>query len=204
MNDAEVVVVQTGTANLASILTGLTRAGTRPVVSNDPGMVEDAARVVLPGVGTLSAAMERLARDGLIESLRRRITRGRATLAVCLGLQMLCEGSEENDDLGGLGAVRGWVTRFGNGVRVPQLGWNRITPDDDCRLLGPGFAYFANSYRLERAPDGWVAATADYGGRFVAAMERGAILACQFHPELSGEFGLGLIERWLKAGEQKC
>ena len=83
-------------------------------------------------------------------------------------------------------------------MRVPQLGWNRIVPRDDAGMLREGYAYFANSYRLADAPSGWRAAFSDYGGPFVAAMERRGVLACQFHPELSGRFGLDLIARWLE------
>ena len=80
---------------------------------------------------------------------------------------------------------------------------NRIEPEPGCRFLKTGYAYFANSYRLRQKGDGWAAAFSDYGGPFVAAMERGDVLACQFHPELSGEFGLDLMRRWLSAGRRQ-
>jgi len=89
------------------------------------------------------------------------------------------------------------VSRFGTTVRVPQLGWNCIHPASDCQFLTEGYGYFANSYRLTEIPEGWTGAKADYGGSFVAAIERGPILACQFHPELSGKWGASLIDRWL-------
>jgi imidazole glycerol phosphate synthase glutamine amidotransferase subunit len=192
--------VRTGTANLASVLVGLERGGAAPRITEDPADVERAARLVLPGVGTLEAAMERLLARGLARPLAGRIEAGRPTLAICLGLQLLCESSAESPGLAGLGVVAGRVTRFGDGVRVPQLGWNRIECDDGCALLEPGHVYFANSYRLADAPPGWRAARAEYGGPFVAALERGPVLACQFHPELSGELGQRLLARWLAAG----
>jgi glutamine amidotransferase len=80
---------------------------------------------------------------------------------------------------------------------VPQLGWNEVVPEPDCRLLRPGFAYYANSYRLESVPAGWSGALSDHGGSFVGALERGSVLACQFHPELSSRWGADLIESWL-------
>ena len=198
----EVVVVRTGTANIASVLAGLRRAGAEARVSSDPRDVETARRAVLPGVGTVSAAMQRIDGAGLAGPLRQRILDGRPTLCVCLGLQLLASGSEESPDVLALGIVPGRVTRFTGGVRVPQLGWNRIEAGEGCRLLEDGHAYFANSYKLDETPEGWCAATADHGGRFVAAMERGSVLACQFHPELSGAWGLDLIRRWLAAGEE--
>jgi imidazole glycerol phosphate synthase glutamine amidotransferase subunit len=193
----EVVVVRTGTANTASVLAGLERAGARPAVDNQPARAAAADFLVLPGVGSLGAAMERLAADDLVAALAERIRAGRPTLAVCLGLQLLCEGSQESPGVAGLGVLAGQATRFPDGVTVPQMGWNRIQPGAGCALLRAGWAYFANSYRLQAAPDGWAAALAEHGGPFVAALERGPVLACQFHPELSGAWGLALLQRWL-------
>ena len=193
-----VVVVPTGTANLASIMAGLERAGAAPRLMVRAKEVGRAARVVLPGVGAFGAAMGRLEQDGVAKILADRVRAGRPTLAVCVGLQLLCESSEESPGVSGLGVLPGKLTRFPDRVRVPQLGWNRIEPVSRCRMLAAGHAYFANSYRLTEAPSGWRAAYADHGGRFVAGFERGPVLACQFHPELSGALGATLIERWLK------
>jgi imidazole glycerol-phosphate synthase subunit HisH len=90
------------------------------------------------------------------------------------------------------------VTRFPDSVCAPQLGWNRVVPDPPDTLLEPGYAYFANSYRLLEVPAGWSAAWSEHGGRFVAALQRGGVLACQFHAELSGKWGLDLLRRWLE------
>lgn len=191
-----VLVVRTGLANLASVLAGLRRAGAEAEVTHAPEAVLRADRVVLPGVGALGAAMETLRREGLDSALYQRIAEGRPTLCVCLGLQLLLEGSEESPGVPGLGVVPGHARRFA-GVRVPQMGWNAVAPEDGCRLLAPGHAYFANSFRLVDPPPGWAVATAEHGGPFVAAMERGPVLACQFHPELSGAWGLDLLRRWV-------
>lgn len=193
----EVVVVRTGTANLASIVAGLRRVGAEPLVTEERDVVERAERLVLPGVGTVAAAMARLKECELIDPLVERLRDGRPTLTVCLGLQLMCRESEESPGEPGLGVIRAQVTRFPSIVRVPQLGWNEITPSDELGVLRKGYVYFANSYRLRTAPPGWKVASSDYGGPFVAAMERGAVLACQFHPELSGRFGLELMARWL-------
>ena len=111
-----------------------------------------------------------------------RIDAGRPLLAVCLGLQLLAEGSEEAPGRRGLGAIAGIARRFPATVRVPQLGWNVVTPDEAFDAAPRGAAYFANSFRLVDEPgDGWNVARAEYGGRFIAAVQRGAVLACQFH-----------------------
>jgi len=195
----DVKVVRTGTANVASVLAALGRVGARAEVIEDGTEVERAALLVLPGVGTLDAAMKRLREHALVEPLKQRLAAGRPTLAICLGMQLLCRGSEENPGQPGLAVIDAEATRFPDTVRVPQLGWNRVDPGPGCRLLKPGYAYFANSFRLERVPEGWVGALAGYGGPFVAALEKQGVLACQFHPELSGSWGLGLIRQWLEA-----
>jgi imidazole glycerol phosphate synthase glutamine amidotransferase subunit len=194
----EVAVVPTGTANLASVRAALARLGARPVVAEGEAMVADASHVVLPGVGSFGAAMAGLREAGLDRALVERVRAGRPTLAMCVGLQVLFEGSEESPEARGLGVLPGRVGRFPETVRVPQFGWNPITPEAGCRLVMPGHAYFANSYRVIEA-SGCAIATADHGGRFVAALERDGVLACQFHPELSGAYGHELIARWLAA-----
>jgi len=196
----DVLIVQTGTANTASVMAGLTRVDAAPVLGADPEAIRTADRVVLPGVGALAAAMDRLRADDLVDALRERVATGRPTLAICLGLQLLCESSEESPGVDGLGSIPVRVTRYPDTVLVPQMGWNQVDPDPSCRYLKEGFAYFANSYRLEDVPPGWSAAWSDHGGRFVAAAERGDVLACQFHPELSGALGHLLLTRWIEGG----
>lgn len=196
MSANDVMVVRTGTANLASVCTGLQRIGARPQLTNDPAAIENAHVAVLPGVGAFGAAMKPLRDAGLDNVLAERIRAGRPTLAVCVGLQLLCESSTESPGVSGLGVIPGRIERFPNSLRVPQLGWNRVVANGGS-LVESGYAYFANSYRLPTTPPGWTAAHADYGGRFVAALEWGNVLACQFHPELSGVWGVALLRRWL-------
>jgi imidazole glycerol-phosphate synthase subunit HisH len=193
-----VVVVPTGTANLASVRAALDRLGTRSRLAADAAMIEDAAYVLLPGVGSFGAAMAGLREARLEAVLAARVSAGRPTLAMCVGLQVLFEASDESPDARGLAALSGRVARFPDSVRVPQFGWNRVEPEPGCRFVQPGYAYFANSYRVPEA-SGCRVAMADHGGRFVAALERGGVLACQFHPELSGAYGHELIGRWLEA-----
>ncbi len=192
----QVVVVPTGTANTASVIAAFKRLDAEPVLAADPRVVEEADRVVLPGVGAFAPAIKRIDQLGMREVLTTRIEGGRPTLAICLGMQLLCATSEESPDSVGLGIVPETVIRFAAELRVPQLGWNMVEPDGSTSVE-PGWAYFANSYKVPQLPEGWSGSTTDYGGRFVSAMERGAILACQFHPELSGAWGSNLLQRWL-------
>ncbi len=195
----KVHVVRTGVANLASVLAGLERVGAEPILTTDADEAWSADRLVLPGVGAFGAAMAELRRLGLTAVLRERFAGGRPTLTVCLGLQLLALSSEESPGEAGLGVVDAPVTRFTGDVRVPQMGWNEVSPMPGSRWVEPGFAYFANTYKLDRIPPGWTGATADHGGSFVAALERGDALACQFHPELSGAWGAALVRRWVEA-----
>jgi len=193
----EVLVVRTGVANVASVLAGLTKAGAVPHLSDDAGAVRAARAVVLPGVGAFAAGVKSLAARQLDLAIAERVRDSRPLLAVCLGLQLLLEASEEGPGERGLAVVPGVARRFQGDVRVPQLGWNRVVPAPECQLLREGHAYFANSYRLAEPPPGFASAMTDHGGPFVAAFERGPLLACQFHPELSGTWGIDLLRRWV-------
>jgi len=194
----EVVVVPTGTANIASVTAAFRRLGTNLRAVETSAEIRQTDHLVLPGVGAFGAAMGRIEEGGWREALIERIGEGRPTLAICLGMQLLCEKSEESSGVSGLGVVPGMVSRFPGDITVPQLGWNEVVPQPECRFVTPGWAYFANSYRCTSADGGWLSAQTAYGGTFVSAMERGDVLACQFHPELSGEWGSDLLRRWLE------
>jgi imidazole glycerol-phosphate synthase subunit HisH len=200
----EVLVVPTGAANLASVLSAMKRAGARARVAFDPGEIEDARLVVVPGVGSFGAAMAKLREAGTSGAIATRVRSGGATLGICLGMQIMFEESEESPGVAGLGVLSGKVERFVGAResqgrwRVPQMGWNNVEAGGGG-VIEPGAAYFANSYRVAAAPTGWVAATAEHAGRFVAGLEREAVVLCQFHPELSGAWGQAFIRRWIAA-----
>lgn len=195
----DLVVAATGTANLASVWAVLERLGAKPTLAESADDVRAARRVVLPGVGTYRAAMRRLAEDGLVDALRSHAQARRPTLAVCLGFQLLFESSEESPGVAGLGVWPHAVRALPDAVRRPHLGWNEVAPTPGCRWLTPGEAYFAHSF--------WAAPVADlprrgettYASTFVAAVEDEGILATQFHPELSGPWGLELLRSWLES-----
>ncbi|PYP17792.1 MAG: hypothetical protein DMD54_07115 [Gemmatimonadetes bacterium] len=195
MNDA--VIVDSGVANLASIAGALRRLDATVVVTADPTAVREATRVVLPGVGAFGAGIAALRSGGLDVAIREAASRGTSLLGICLGMQLLCEGSDEAPGVAGLGLVEGTCRRLPPDVRVPHLGWNTVTPAPEARFVSSGVAAFANSYALHESPEGWTPAWTTHGVPFVAALERGPILACQFHPELSGAYGAALLERWL-------
>jgi imidazole glycerol phosphate synthase glutamine amidotransferase subunit len=197
-----VAFAATGVANLASIMAAFRRTGAHPYLAADPADLAGAAFAVVPGVGAFGSAMAALKETGMDEAIEDRITRGVPTLGVCAGMQVFFDSSEESPGVAGLGIVAGAFRRFPPSLPVPQLGWNKVAPLASG-LVREGWAYFANSYRLTEAPSGFAASLAVYGESFVAAAEKPGLLLCQFHPELSGPWGLGLLERWLAAGASK-
>lgn len=207
-----VAIVDTGVGNLASLRACFARLGYQAEVASSVEQVEQASRLVLPGVGAFQAAMGQLEQRELVRALQTRLTESRPTLAICLGMQLLAAGSEESPECQGLEHLSTTAQAFPTGVAVPQIGWNSISSQPGCTLLKDGDAYFANSYRWswteklarDLREQKWQCATANHGGDFVAAIERGPVLACQFHPELSGQWGQQLVERWLSNGGSSC
>lgn len=202
MNDPKPVVgiVDTGVANIESIVVAFRRLGVTTINVDRPSEIDRLPGVVLPGVGCFSSGMASLERNGLTEPIRARISTGRPTLAICLGLQMLAEASEESPGIPGIGVIDAVVRRLPPGPVRPHLGWNHVELEGDRGLRGvlePGAAYFANGFALDEIPGGWRAAWSSDGGRFISALERDGVVACQFHPEISGAYGRDLLSRWI-------
>jgi imidazole glycerol-phosphate synthase subunit HisH len=202
-----VSLAPTGVANLASVLAALRRAGAAPSVASSAAELAAAPYALVPGVGSFASAIGTLRSSGMDEAIKDRLTRKAPTMGICAGMQVFFDSSEESPGVGGLGAAAGRFGRFPSSVPVPQLGWNRVAAHGErTGIVRPGWAYFANSYRILEAPAGFIASRAVYGDDFVAALESEAraaggagpaLLLCQFHPELSGPWGLGVYKRWL-------
>ena len=214
MRATPLFIAATGAANLASVRAMCDRADVEAVVTDDPELLYRAEKALLPGVGAFGAAMAALRSKSLDVALAARISEGLPTMGICLGMQMFCVSSEETPGVPGVGAIACDVGRFTTSLPLPQLGWNRVEPAEGDGFVRPGWAYFANSYRIVGAPEGYISARSLYGEEFAATIEGGidtatgvpAILLCQFHPELSGPWGLDLFVRWMgldgKEGQQ--
>ena len=192
-----VSIIDTGVANTASVCAAFERMGVHTELILDVENVQRAELLVLPGVGSFGAGMQRLRERRLDRALIERVQDNRPTLAICLGLQLLCTSSDESPGVEGLAILDQTISAFPENAQRPQFGWNRVEADPDCRVLESGDAYFANSYKLDRAPEGWTACTTTHVVPFISALERGRVVACQFHPELSGAWGASILQRWV-------
>ena len=199
-----VTILETGLANLASVMAAFKRLGSTVSIDNTPQAIRSAQRLVVPGVGRFGTAMTRLKQAELIQPLLDRVESNKPTLGICLGLQIFGQQSDESPEIDGLGWVSSRVKSFPKTVISPQMGWNKIIPSPNSRFLEEGYAYFANSFRFDFIPKGWAGGTSEYGGTAVAALERGTFLGCQFHPELSGAYGERLLSRWVKQEVPSC
>jgi imidazole glycerol phosphate synthase glutamine amidotransferase subunit len=193
---ADVTIIDLGIANRASVANAFVRLGVEYGFTQDADAVRNARRLVLPGVGAFGAGMQRLADASLVPAIRDVVAQGTPTLGICLGFQLLCESSDETPGVSGLGVIPVQCRRLSDTVRIPHLGWNSVRAPRGG-LMTSGTAAYANSFVVPDQPTGWAASWTTHGEAFVAALERDAVLACQFHPELSGSWGLGLIERWV-------
>lgn len=197
-----VSILPTGTANLASVIAAFKRRNDEVFLVSDPSETIEADYLVLPGVGSFSSIMKYLADRNLDMAIKKRIILNRPTLAICLGFQIMGSYSDESPGVSGLNLFDSSASKFKSNVKVPQLGWNEVNPSERCRYLTKGHAYFANSYKFTQPPTGWEAAWSNHGEPFISAIEKGSILACQFHPELSGDWGASIIDRWILNGRE--
>jgi imidazole glycerol-phosphate synthase subunit HisH len=195
-----IAVVDYGRGNLGSVEKAFARVGIPAVVTQDARAVDEAEAVVLPGDGAFHDAMRTLGTLGLLDPLLRALDGARPFLGICLGYQLLFSESEEFGEGRGLDVIAGTVRRFPPGRKVPHMGWNRVHHGGALRLFegipdGAHF-YFVHSYYPEPAEPGLRTAWCEYGVRFAAAIERGAVHATQFHPEKSQRWGIRLLENF--------
>jgi len=196
-----IAVLDYGIGNLRSAQKALERVGADAFLTDAPDAVDAADAVVLPGVGAFGACMEALRASGLDEVAVRAATDGRPFLGVCVGMQLLFDGSDESPGVPGLGVLSGTLHRLPEGVKRPQMQWNVVDVRRPSRLFAtvpdPVWMYFVHSYAVS-ADAADVVATCDYGGPVAAAVERGPLWATQFHPEKSGTTGLELLRGFVE------
>ena len=197
-----VAVLDYGIGNLHSAQKAIEKMGADARLTTDPVLVGEADGVVLPGVGAFGACMAALRSVGLEHPALDAVHSGRPFLGICVGMQMLFDGSEEDDTARGLGVIPGTVRWIPPGVKRPQMQWNRLDPRlrDDPMLAALGadpWVYFVHSLHGVPADPSVVAATCEYGTTLNAAFRLGNVFATQFHPEKSGPTGLQLLANFV-------
>ncbi len=198
-----VTIVDYGSGNLRSVQKAFERLGEPARITDDPQVVAESERVVLPGVGAFGDAMRALRDRGLVDPLVAHVRAEKPFFGICMGLQLLFETGLEGGRHAGLGLLPGEVVRFERpaGVKVPHMGWNTVRWRADAPAAGhDGWFYFVHSYHARPADESVVAAVTDYSGEFCSAVSQGRLFATQFHPEKSQAAGLRLLESFLGRG----
>jgi imidazole glycerol phosphate synthase glutamine amidotransferase subunit len=196
-----------GGGNLRSVHNAIHALGFEPTVIASPEGLEGITHLILPGQGEFGDVMEQLGKRGLIAPLREWISAGKPYFGICVGYQILFEGSDEAPGTDGLGIVKGRCIRFSEapGKKIPQMGWNSAIPQAAASRFWKGlgsepYFYFVHSYFPLPEDASWTISVCDYAGeKFAASVEKGDVLACQFHPEKSQDAGLALIRNFLTA-----
>jgi glutamine amidotransferase len=198
-----VAVLDYGIGNLRSAQKALERVGADARLTDDPDVVGAAAGGVLPGVGAFGRCMEALRDAGLAGVAIDTVTSGRPFLGICIGQQMLFDGSDEDPEVAGLGVLPGRVRLLPDSVKRPQMQWNVldvVRPHPLLEGLGePAWVYFVHSYHPVPDDPGIIVATSEYGTTVTAAVARDNVFATQFHPEKSGRAGLQLLANFVEA-----
>ncbi len=194
----KIAIIDYGMGNLHSAAKAFEKIGADVTVTRDPAEVRQADQVVLPGVGAFGDCMKNLNERGLAPVIHEVIDAGKPFLGICVGLQLLFEGSEEDPGVSGLGVFKGMVRKIAApGRKIPHMGWNNLEYLNTSPLFkglpDPAFVYFVHSFHAVPADPGLVTAVADYGGFVTAAVGRGRVQAVQFHPEKSSAVGLKIL-----------
>ncbi len=209
-----IAVIDYGVGNLFSVAKAVEAVGATVEITGDTQKIRAADKVILPGVGAFGDCMKNLRERGLDEVIKEQIGRGKPLLGICVGLQILFDGSEESPDARGLGIFRGTVKKIrADGLKIPHMGWNRVMRNAKCVMrndlisfipianyelrITNCFFYFVHSYHAVPEDRSIIAATTEYGECLTAAIAHDNILAVQFHPEKSGDVGLKLLQNFI-------
>ena len=205
MSVPDVAVVNYQAGNLRSVQKALERFGARASITSDPDEIEQADALVFPGQGANDSSMRHLRAKRLVGPIKDFIDSGKPFLGVCLGMQLLLDGSDEGVEPG-LGVLAGWVRRLPDGAKVPHMGWNQIDIRTQHPLLdgvsSGTYFYFVHSYYADPKQGSIVAGTTSYGIEFCSAVAWDNALAVQFHPEKSGSGGLVIYRNFVRLAGQ--
>lgn len=196
-----IAIVDYGVGNLFSLNSSLELIGAESIVTSDPQVLRSADKILLPGVGAFEDAARKLRDSGLADLLKELAAEGKPLLGICLGMQMLFERSYEYGEHEGLGLIPGSVKPIRDVIptdyKIPHIGWNGLHLNGDCPIFNTiregDCVYFVHSFYATGC-EPYVTATADYGAELTAAVAKGTVYGCQFHPEKSGKVGLSILK----------
>lgn len=201
-----IAVLDYDIGNVRSVAKALERSGAEVTLTADEEVIMNSAGLVVPGVSSFGACVQKLQEKELFDFLRSYISSGKKYLGICLGYQLLFEESEESPGFSGLSVFKGKVRRFQDNVRIPHIGWNEVEFKDSSEMFNgveKRYFYFVHSYYVDPEDKSIVSGWTEYGVRFASAIEVGNVWACQFHPEKSSTSGLKILEnfiRWCSKG----
>lgn len=203
-----IAIIDYDAGNMKSVEKALLFLGEEVVITRDAEIILGADGVILPGVGAFGDAMEKLRSYGLVEVIKKCVGRGIPFLGICLGLQLLFEGSEESPGVEGLHILDGKIVRIPaeDGLKVPHIGWNDLSFPNRGKLfqgINQGaYVYFVHSYYLQASDENIVTATTEYGAHIHASVEKGNVFACQFHPEKSSDVGMQILRNFIRVTKE--
>ncbi len=195
-----IAIVDYGVGNLFSLNSSFKKVGAETVLAKDEKTIENADKIILPGVGAFADAAKKLQESGFAEVLKEQVKKGKYVMGVCLGMQLLFDRSHEYGVHEGLGLIKGEVVPMkgyvDESLKIPQIGWNALHIERENPLLRyckeGDFVYFVHSYFASKCDESVIAST-EYGKKITAAVAKDNVLGCQFHPEKSGEVGLNIL-----------
>ena len=204
-----IAIIDYDAGNLKSVEKALASLGHESVITRDRQEILRADKVILPGVGAFGDAMHQLKKYEMDKVVKEVAAENKPLLGICLGLQLLFEGSEESEGVEGLGLLKGSIVRFSDehGLKIPHIGWNSLDLKNNGRLFrgisDGAYVYFVHSYYLRAQESEIVKATTTYGDLVDASVEKDSIFACQFHPEKSSTVGLSILKNFAELDTQE-
>ncbi|MHC4870431.1 MAG: imidazole glycerol phosphate synthase subunit HisH [Planctomycetota bacterium] len=198
-------IIDYNAGNLTSVELAVKQVGGEPLISSDPDVIRKAERVIFPGVGAASSCMDTLNKSGIAEALKEVVAAGKPVLAICIGIQLLFDFSEEDGGVDCLGILKGKIRKFsfpeGSLQKIPHMGWNAAALKKEHVLLSDleekDEFYFVHSYYPEVSDQSIILAETEYGGfTFSSAVNKENLIATQFHPEKSGRAGLSILKNF--------
>lgn len=197
----KVTIIDYGMGNLYSVQNALKAIGAEPVVTSEAAEIAKAEKIILPGVGAFGDCMANLGKSGLLPVIRESLASGKPFLGICLGMQVLFEGSDEAPGVQGIGYFKGQVKLLKTELKIPHMGWNKLELRSPSPLLTGAegqYVYFVHSFHAEPEDRSIITSVCDYGMEVTASVGKGNVQAFQFHPEKSSRVGMQLLKNFVE------